>query len=167
MVISGNQPGNVTPWNHNVRMRSWPVDGVVVLMKLIARKPNLCCLGLHMGPNNQYMLCCTSLYISLCHHVTFYLDVTFYSFYKSPQLLKWLCRTSFFIHVEPSALPCSYQLLLGFIWVAVANSYNRNDIIFWTERMIALCIRSLFSILPLFCWYLPTFSINVKVQISI
>ena len=66
-------------------------------------------LGLHMGPNNlcyvtrQFLFCC------LCPHVPFYKTlmslINFYSFIKGHvwllQLLKWLCRTSLFTHVEP------------------------------------------------------------------
>ncbi len=54
------------------------------------------------------MLCHMSLFIfSLCRHVTFYKSLTSLStvFIKAHvellQLLKWLCRTSFFTHVEP------------------------------------------------------------------
>ncbi len=56
-----------------------------------------------------YMLYHTSLFIfSLCRHVTFYKTLTSLStvFIKVHvellQLLKWLCRTSLFTHVEPS-----------------------------------------------------------------
>ncbi len=71
-------------------------------------KGNICaCVGLHMGPNNLCYVTGHFLFSPYVLHVTFYKTLTSLStvFIKGHvgllQLLKWLCRTSFFTHVEP------------------------------------------------------------------